>query len=302
MKKYIFLKLFLLTLVAGSCQELTSKSKKAYESNVFKQYWYAGKAEMNTYTLSQSRYGEQRQGKAVLIFVTEDFSKKKQVKLDEPSKTNTDKVSVLKLNFTKNFITGIYPYSMMLSVFTPVERGGNPNSLKTSMTSQEWCGQVFTQMNLNGNEYDVKSYSYFEKEGDANFSIKKLLLEDEMWNIIRLEPNALPTGNVEVIPGLFFTRLSHLELKPQSAQATKSESASSFTYSLTIPNQHRTLSVEFEKKFPHKIIAWTEEFEERGVLQRTTASLDKTLVTDYWTKNKNQFQYLRDSLNLSAPR
>ena len=26
--------------------------------------------------------------------------------------------SVLKLNFTKNFVTGIYPYSMMLSAFT----------------------------------------------------------------------------------------------------------------------------------------------------------------------------------------
>jgi len=236
MKKYIFLKLFLLTLVAGSCQELTSKSKKVYESTVFKQYWYAGQAEMNSYTLSQSRYGEQRQGKAVL-----------------------------------------------------------------TMTSQEWCGQVFSQMNLSGTEYNVKSYSYFEKEGDANFSVKKLLLEDEMWNIIRLEPTALPTGKIEIIPGMFFTRLSHLEIKPQAATAVKSESASSFTYSLAIPQQHRTLSVEFEKKFPHKIIAWTEEFEERGVLQRTTASLDKTLVTDYWTKNKNQFQYLRDSLNLSAP-
>jgi hypothetical protein len=59
---------------------------------------------------------------------------------------------------------------------------------------------------------------------------------------------------------------------------------------------------EFEKRFPYKILGWQEEFLERGLKQRTMATLDKTLVTDYWTKNKNEFQYLRDSLNLSAPR
>ena len=76
-----------------------------YESQAFRDYWHAGKAEVSSYDLQQSRYGETRGGKAVLIFVTEDLSKKLQVKLDDPSGRN--KINVLKLNFTKSFITGI---------------------------------------------------------------------------------------------------------------------------------------------------------------------------------------------------
>lgn len=298
MKKYFLLNLFVLTLAAGSCQQ----KSRADERDEFKKYWYTGKAEINSYSLSQSRYGEPREGKAVMIFVTEDFSKSKQVKLDDPAKAGNDKISVLKLNFTKNFITGIYPYSMMQSVFTPVNRREHPNTIKTTMSTQEWCGHVFTQINLKGNTFDIKSYSYFEQEGDMEVSITKILMEDELWNIIRLNPDDLPIGNIELIPGLFFTRLSHVELKSQLATAMKLETNSVVTYSITFPEQDRKLSIQFEKTFPHKILGWSEEFKERGAVHRTIATLDKTLTTDYWTKNKNEFQYLRDSLNLPSSR
>lgn len=55
-----------------------------------------------------------------MIFVTEDLSKQKHVKLDDPQANEQDAQKVLKLNLTKKFVTGIYPYPMMLSVFTPV--------------------------------------------------------------------------------------------------------------------------------------------------------------------------------------
>ncbi|HSI78817.1 MAG TPA: hypothetical protein VK957_23185, partial [Lunatimonas sp.] len=83
-------------------------------------YWYNGEAEISAFDLTQYRYGESREGEAVLIFVTEDLSKKKQVKLDNPQDAGRDAVKVLKLNMTKSFTTGIYPYNMMLSVFSPV--------------------------------------------------------------------------------------------------------------------------------------------------------------------------------------
>ncbi|MEQ8425026.1 MAG: hypothetical protein RIA63_09970, partial [Cyclobacteriaceae bacterium] len=35
-----------------------------YATEQFKDYWYAGKAEVNAYNLDQSRYGENRPGKA----------------------------------------------------------------------------------------------------------------------------------------------------------------------------------------------------------------------------------------------
>ncbi len=273
------------------------KQPGLYESQDFKNYWYAGKAEINSYTLDQARYGETRYGKAMLIFVTEDFSKKKKVKLDEPDKAREDKISVLKMNFTKNFVTGIYPYSMMLSVFTPISRNQSPNTLKATMSSQEWCGHVFSQMNLAANKYSVESYSYFEQEGDLKFSLDKTLLEDELWNRIRLDPENLPEGKFKLIPGLFYTRLKHTDLKVLEVTGSTSDEGDDIKYTITYPD--RKLSIRYQKKFPHQIIGWEEQFEEWGKPAYTKATLDKTLYIDYWKKNKNENLFLRDSLDLS---
>ena len=293
--------IILLALLVVSCYKGSRDTEKdaVYASPEFHRYWHAGKAEISSYSLRQSRYGETRPGKAVLIFVTEDLSKKLQVKLDDPSGRN--KINVLKLNYTKNFITGIYPYSLMLSVFTPVDREREPASLKVTMSSQEWCGQVYTQVNLRGNRYAVKSHSYFEQEADEQFSLRQALLEDEIWNFIRLDHENLPLGEVEVVPGLFHTRLNHTALKIASAVAEKSETDSSFTYTLSFRDPRRVLSIQYSRNFPFRILGWQESWQERGKTMETSAILDKTLYTDYWTKNKNEFLFLRDSLNLPNP-
>ena len=269
------------------------------ETDVFKAYWYSGQAEVNSYNLDQSRYGESRAGKSMLIFVTEDFSKRKQVKLDDGKAAGTDKVIVLKMNFTKNFVTGIYPYSMMLSVFSPIPNFHQAHALKVTMSSQEWCGQVFSQLNLDGKDYLFEGHSYFEKEGDERLSLRAAWLEDELWNKIRLAPEDLPTGEVDLIPGLFFTRLGHTPLKVLKATINKNESSAEVAYAINLPEQQRQLVIRYQKEFPHKIMGWTESFTERGQAQQTVAVLDKTINVDYWTKNKNEFKYLRDSLGLS---
>ena len=274
-------------------------SQKPGQTEEFKSYWYSGKAEVNSYNLDQSRYGEPREGKAVLIFVTEDFSRKKQIKLDDPSTSGRDKLVVLKMNFTKNFVTGIYPYSMMLSVFSPIEEGPYPHAVKVTMSSQEWCGHVFSQMNLRGNRYSFVGHSYFEKEGEEKFTLKSDLLEDELWNAIRLDPENLPIGDVKLIPGLFFTRLKHSDLISLNARMSKSERGEVVSYAVSLPDQERNLVIHYQKQFPHKILGWEETFSEHGQKRETRAVLDKTLVIDYWRKNKNEFRYLRDSLGLS---
>jgi hypothetical protein len=275
-----------------------SKEPGLYEKEEFKNYWYAGKAEVSSYKLDQARYGENRSGKAMLIFVTEDFSATKQVKLDDPNKAGRDKINVLKMNITKNFVTGIYPYSMMLSVFTPTSRNQFPNTLKVTMTSQEWCGHVFSQMNLRSDKYNVESYSYFEQEGDSKLSLGKTILEDELWNRIRLDSENLPEGKFKLIPGLFYTRLKHAELKPLEVTGSLADAGDHMKYIITYPD--RKLSIFYQKKFPHQIIGWEEEFEEWGKPAFTKATLDKTLYIDYWKKNKNENQSLRDSLGLST--
>jgi hypothetical protein len=294
-----FAGLLVLSLALFGCRNKRPEGPQLYESDAFHAYWHAGKAEINSYELNQSRYGENRAGKAVLIFVTEDLSKKLQVKLDNPASAN--KTNVLKLNFVKKFITGIYPYSMMLSVFTPTDRRKNSSSLKASMSSQEWCGHVYTQLNLRGNRYAIKSHSYFEEEADQQFSVKQALLEDELWNLIRLDHENLPVGKLKVLPGLFYTRLNHVDLAIQSAVGENSQSDSICTYTLAFPDLERLLVIRYEKKFPYKILGWQETWKERGKTMSTSARLEKTLYTDYWTKNGNEFRYLRDSLSLPTP-
>ena len=72
----------------------------------FVAYWFAGKAELNRYTLRQAQYGVLNPGEAVLIFVTEDFRTDTQVKSEDS--TGRDKsVPVMKTNVVKKFVTGI---------------------------------------------------------------------------------------------------------------------------------------------------------------------------------------------------
>jgi hypothetical protein len=276
----------------------TGDKPGAYDSDQFKSYWYSGKAEINSYKLKQSRYGEIREGNSMLIFVTEDFSRNKQVKLDGQG-GDDDKIGVLKLNFTKNFVTGIYPYSMMLSVFTPIHRNAAHHTLKEAMSSQEWCGQVYAQLNLRGEKFEYIGHSYFEKEGEGRSYLKAALLEDEIWNAIRLDDASLPIGEVDIIPGLFFTRLRHTDMIVMKARISKNDKGNEMEYVVEVPEQEKKVVVRYEKAFPHKILGWTEWFKERGQEMVTSAILDKSIQLDYWKRNSNEFKYLRDSLGLS---
>ena len=98
-------------------------------SEQFKAHWFDGYAEISSYALSQSRYGENREGSVVLIYVTEDFLKKEQVKANQKSK---ETVPVLKLNRIKKFLTGIYPYSIMNSSFSQLR---SPQAIIKNNTS-----------------------------------------------------------------------------------------------------------------------------------------------------------------------
>ncbi len=298
--------LLLLSFVAFnmcSCKEGTQPP-----SEVFKQTWYAGKAELSSYTLQQARYGEIRNGEAVLIFVTEDFSTNKLVKLDEPEKTD-DKMRVLKMNMTKNFVTGIYSYSMMLSVFTPVSKEGKEKTLKADCSSQEWCGQTFSQLKLKGNDYNWQLHSYFEKEGEQDKKLDAVLIEDELWNRIRINPSSLPQGKVSILPGLLWQRLSHIELKEEEAVLTLSKADSFFIkdsgvqmYTIHYPAAQRTLQIYFQSAFPHEILGWQENYPDgfgnNKKMLITKAVKKKTAWLDYWKHNALADTTYRDTLQL----
>lgn len=297
MKHFSFI--LLLTIVA--CSSGLKGDKQASIS--IDDYWFQGKAELTSYHLKQARYGEVHEGEAVLIFVTEDFSKKKNVKLDNPSEHPEDRLPVMKLNMTKKFYTGVYPYSMMLSTFTPYKK---PDHLtKLTATSQEWCGHTFTQLAEKGNKYDVELYSYFESEGDQSLSLDKVVLEDELWSLIRIDPSLLPTGEFELIPGMLFQRLKHIPIKKTRASATVKDSGDRYSvYTVSIPEFNRELSIKYEKSSPYKIFGWTETYisgfgdSEKKLV--TKATLNERLMLDYWDKNEVADSTYRKKLNIKA--
>jgi hypothetical protein len=296
------LQLFASILIIFSC-----KQKATAPSEEFKKVWYAGKAELSSFVLQQARYGEVRNGEAVLIFVTEDFATDRLVKLDEPENTN-DKVRVLKMNMTKNFVTGIYPYSMMLSVFTPVSKNGKEKTLKADCSSQEWCGHTFSQLKLNGGNYNWQLHSYFEKEGEQEEKIDATLLEDELWNRIRINPSSLPEGNVSLIPGLLWQRLSHTEMKKEDAVLSLSKADTFFIknpavqlYTIHYPAAQRTLQIYFSDTFPHDILGWQESYFDGFTNKKmltTKAVMKKKIWLDYWKHNSLADSTYLDSLQL----
>ncbi|MEJ1222445.1 septum formation inhibitor Maf [Sediminicola sp. 1XM1-17] len=305
-----FLCIVLLTLSFMSCRKVakteeTSPKESSVQDRVaprkelsqaFKDYWYSGTAEITSYTLEQARYGEMRGGEAVLIYVTEPFLADKQVKADRTASSN---IPVLKLNTTKKFLTGIYPYSIMTSTFYPVHDNGH--AIKISNSVQEWCGHVYAQLN-NREKFDIMSHSYFESEADQEFQLEKALLEDELWNKIRVDPNSLPTGTIQIIPSLEYVRLNHKELRAYEASATLTNKGTMNNYIISYPELDRTLEINFSSHFPYTIENWSETAPSGfgpGAKQLTTrATKIKTLNTPYWQENHNSDLFLRDSLGL----
>lgn len=268
----------------------------------FAAYWYQGLAEITSYDLEQARYGEVHPGEAVLIFVTEPFLEAEQVKADDPNAEGA--VTVMKMNATRNFLTGVYPYSMMTSVFSPVQRAQHGPTLKVTATSQEWCGHTFTQLNRVAEGYRLELRSYFESEGDQDRTLDAAMLEDGLWTLLRLNPAALPVGELTLVPGTIYQRLSHLDLQPHAATATLTDADSGLkTYTLTYPDLDRTLVITFSADFPHTVEGWTETrrsgFGAGAKTLTTTATRRAQEMLPYWSLNSRADASRRESLGLA---
>ena len=294
----------ILRLVLSSLLLLTCASKPATPEDepkrlpldTMESYWFSGKAEISSYELKQARYGEIHQGQSVLVFVTEPFNPSKLVKSDYGSESD---VQVLKLNHTKKFNTGIYPYSMMTSSFLPVENG--EHSLKITSTSQEWCGHTYMELQ-NKEKFEIAIHSYFEGESNL-INLEKNLLEDDIWTKIRISPKELPTGKLKVIPSFFYLTLKHKETQAYSCEAKLTVEETTSTYEMNYPGLKRNVAITFQNEFPHKILGWTESYPDRWTadapILTTEASVLNTIQSDYWNKNSVKDSGLRKQLRLN---
>lgn len=303
MTKYFLNRILILVLSCSSSSVKEEKNivPKFILSNEFNAYWYQGKAEITHYKIEQARYGEIRSGDAILVFVTEDFLTDKQVKKEKDQ--NSKFTSVLKVNFIKRFVTGIYDYSMMSSVFTPVNISAYPNSLKVTNSNQDWCGQTFTQLNMVNNKYSIKRFSYFEDESDEIYETEKTFLEDEICTRIRIAAESLPVGKIKIIPSTMISRLMHFKPMPIDAVADISENPKGQkVYTVNYPSMNRTLKIFFTKTFPYSIEGWEESYKDgfgdKATMLTSKGEKIQTVITDYWKKNSVADSLLRKQLGL----
>ena len=284
MKFSNILLLFVVTLLA-------SKSYSAFAKDSVRDFWFSG-AEINHYELDQSRYGYQHPGHAEFIFVTEPFLTQQQVKNETGGQPSTD---VLKLNALRTFNTGIYSYRTMTSTFQPIDLIRFPRALKTTTSVQDWCGQSFQQINRKHTGWQVELRSYFENEGDQNSELDESWLEDALWVRVRLDPQKLPTGSIQVIPGAVTTRFDHQPIRPYQAFATVTQDSAYTTYKLHYPELQKSLTITFDSKFPHIIRAW----EETSPGGATKAELTHRIMnSEYWSENQPGNRQLRRQLGL----
>lgn len=260
--------------------------------------WGDGKAEVSSYSLLQPRYGAERPGKAVLIFVTETFSGQARVKADPGKHPPSDEFPVLKLNELRAFQTGIYDYHVMTSVFSHVEnrgarKAGEPT--KISFSSQEWCGQVYHQLRFDARSIRDQQHSYFDGEGSVDRALSlpaNALTADELPIRLRsLLDSLVPAGETRsfpFLPSLRYVRLLHKPLAWTEAKVTHHATPESITVSA---GTFETVKWEvqpvvgpastwwIEKKVPHRIVRWQGSDGELGELLGSERLL-------YWTLNK----------------
>ena len=143
---------------------------------------------------------------------------------------------------------------------------------------------------------EIELRSYFESEGNVNVKVTDVWLEDDIWTSIRLNPNALPLGNLVVLPSCFHLRLSHTETKALPCMANLEASGDQLIYSLDYGD--RSVKFWINAEFSPTIDKLEETAYSGWGAGRKQLTLNKQIKTDYWTKNSVSDGPWRDKLGL----
>lgn len=276
-------------------------------SQAFFRTWNDGKGEVDVYALREERYGEVREGHAILIYVSEELDRNTYLKVESDRIPQDQRMYVIKLNSLRRFPTGIYDYAVMTTVFSVADSHlGHPRfqAARVTNTVQEWCGQVFQRMDLRRDGWHFLLHSYFEAEGDQELVLpaKGTDLEDNLWVKIReLDGEWLAPGSsieLSLIPAMWEDRKTHDPPEAHPARLTKGEVVDfetplgtfrAFPWSWSLPG--RTVLVWIEARGAHRVLGWQDN---RGGSGRL-ASSERTA---YWKHNGNDASDRRAALGL----
>lgn len=272
----------------------------ATASSEFWAVWGDGRAEMSGYRGVVSRYGELRQAETVLIYVTEPHDRRTWIKDDDVS--DEHRVQVLKLNHNVRFLTGIYPYSVLTSVFAPVDAYATERfaPAKVSLTAQEWCGHVFTGIWPGRDRFVYSGLSYFASEGETTESVdvpRDTLYEDALLVQLRELDGPFNGGDDwqgNLVPMLWRTRQAHEPVRAAAARITRAHEERDGTEvtRFTIQQGDYQRVIDVERALPRRIVSWSASDGEEMRLLGTSRLA-------YWQLNHNGEERLRQELGLA---
>ncbi|MCB9030629.1 MAG: hypothetical protein H6619_06215 [Deltaproteobacteria bacterium] len=279
-------------------------------------HWDDGKAEINSYETVIPSYGELRNGESVLIFVTEDFSKSSQVRVNRDL-PDEEVVKVLKLNHIKKFVTGSYDHSLMLSTFSPLtiwnqkdQDFGAITPIKVSYSSQEWSGNYYEQLNATSKGYRWTIHSYLEGEGDAfrTYEYKPhFFLEDDLFVRVRNQVASFMGDDYYMLTSSMYSRLQSKRPEWQRVRVSRQVQSVALDTVLgkveaTVYNVYgsdRDYTIWVEKEFPNRILKWKIDFKSGNSFLSEESTLKSSIREPYWNQVKHEDKVVRDREKLN---
>ena len=250
---------------------------------------------MSGYRAISARYGAEREAEIALIYVTEPMDRATRIKDD----ASRDPVSVMKLNFSEKFMTGIYPYSVLTSVFCPVDkfREERFTPAKLTLSVQEWCGHVMLGLWPSPGGARLKGMSYFASEGDVDTALAApdgVLYEDALLIQLRELDGPFAGGAAEwsgpLVPRLWSHRQAHAALAVESAKITR-KNVSDAIVRFEMSYRDVVKSYDVERGAERRIVAWQSN-------DGSKARLVKSERLAYWTMNGPGNEAAREKIGL----
>jgi len=177
-------------------QELKPKVETVVPINqetnkTFTDYWKKGKIEITKYELKEDSILVGEGSLTFSIDYVEGVNK-------------TDSIQVLHSDFTGKIHKENYDYSAMTSTYSPLNQTLRPHATKVINSVQELAINSFLELSQIPKFYEIESDNTFKEKTKKHFILEKRNLEDELWAKIRMNPDDLPTGDIEIIPSFAY--------------------------------------------------------------------------------------------------
>ena len=219
-------------------------------NKTFVDYWKNGKTEITKYELKEDSISVGEGSLSFNINYMEGVNKE-------------DSIQVLHSDFTGKIHKENYDYSAMTSSYLPLNLTLRPHAMKVINSVQEPAGNSFLALLQIPKSYEIVAKNTFKEKTKEHYILERQHLEDELWAKIRLNPNDLPMGDIEIIPSFAYWQSVRKSPDIYEAKAElKDYAGTEFIgkklkiYSLDYPDLKRNLSIVFESDFPFEIVGW----------------------------------------------